>query len=355
VARVWTLPLLLLAVGGPGCESSATGRGEARTADASAPRTSEVPAARLSTAAPVHGTRSPASAPPSAPTHAEPPSGLRLRRAAALAQGRVVAISADGVIYRLAEDHWARVPLVGAEGTDVVAALGALWVLARGTGENSGTAVVLRTTDGVELTTAATASLGPESAPAALAVAQPREFYIGGESPALVRLLGTDMAPVPVGGTSVAALRLLHNDLVVALHGGTRLTVTRWGEGSSADVEGLVDVLAEPAGRGTTVVGRGVFEHGRPGRITGPWTTEAPFVPAVAAVLADGRPVVAGRGGAFAAWAGNAWHVLAGPFPRDPVAVLPSDPPLVLGATGALVALVDGEVRQLVPADAPAR
>jgi hypothetical protein len=273
---------------------------------------------------------------------------MALERVEALDAQRVMAYG-NGELYRLAGDHWARLRLEGAEARDVVATRGALWVLAGGTGANAGRALILRSTNGETLVPVSAPLLGAASEPRALAVVRDGEYYVGGAQPALVHVTGDSVVPVPTAQPQVRALRWLRDEVLVADHGGGHFTILRWGEQSTAEMEDYLDTVTDPGGFGFLVHRDGTVVRGRPGREISAVAPAAPFAPRVAAILANGRPAVAGSG-SFATWTGRAWQLVPGAFPREPVALLPTQPPIVVGRSGETVAVEAEGPRAVVTA-----
>lgn len=269
-----------------------------------------------------------------------------LERVAALDAERVVAVC-GGDLLRLATDRWIRTRLEGAEARDVVAARGALWALARGTGANTGRALILRLREDrwIPVTTP---MLGPESDPRVLAVVRENEHYIGGARPALVHVLGNQVRPIEVSMPVVVSLRWLRDETLVVGHGTQRFTIVRWGERTTVEQEDYFDMAQDPDGFGFMVRTDGSFVRGRPGREISVVALATPFPPRAVTILPSGRPAAVGTGGTLARWERQTWQSIVGPLPTDPLAILATEPALVVGRTGEVVAVQGSNVRWVV-------
>jgi len=344
----WFLLLFVCA-----CRSRPTEHG----ADTSAPAPTPQPDAPVAPLADV-ARPPPNSAPlaveraPFDPAHAAPrpgQPGFALENAAALDSRRVLAIG-NGHLYRLQRDRWILEALDGAEARDLVTGRNYFWILARGTAAARGRVLLLRTPNGVDLSTTASPLIDADVEPRSLVALSDSEFLVGGAHPSLFRWSGTTVAPLAPSLAPLISLRLLRDDSIIARHDSEHVSIVRMSNVTHMTVGDYLDTVVDRNGTSYLVHTHGQFVRDRPGREYSVATTAAPFEPRIAVALPGERLIVVGASGPYAEWRHNAWQVLAGDFPRDPIAVLPTDPISIVGRDGQITAADPAGARVLVAA-----
>lgn len=298
----------------------------------------------LEGAHPDAGVDVPDAARPSTPSSA---SAITLDHAAGMDVQRVLAVG-NGQLYHLDGDHWQRLGFAGAEARDVVFSRGALWVLARGTGPNSGHALILRSVRGDDLSVVATPALGADCDPRALLVLRGSGFIVAGNHPSIVAVTGNDVTSLAGDLGLVRSVRMLRNDTIVAQHDAERVSIVRYGVVTPITLPDYLDTVADANGTSYLVHAHGEFSRGRPGREYSAVTTATPFVPRFALALPGERFIVVAAGGPLAEWRHHDWHLTPGDLPHDPIAVLMADPMLVVGRDGMVTAMEPGGPRAIV-------
>lgn len=276
---------------------------------------------------------------------------FRIERVAGLDASRIFAISGES-LYRVRDGQWEQLLLDGGVARDVIAIRDALWVLVEGLGDNDGRALILRSDDGDSLTPVWVLSQplrsdGGRWSPRALAL-RGATWVIAGAHPSLVRV-EAGRARVELDSEQARYIRAygLQDDSVVCTREDGDFDVVRYGTRSLVVSDGILAGLYDSEGFGYVVHEDGSVWRGRPAKELRRVVNAAPFEPCVAAMLRDGRVVLAGAGGPVAIARGASWQVLPGDWPTEPVAIIPSEPPLIVARDGLVVA-VEGQGRTVV-------
>ncbi len=268
--------------------------------------------------------------------------GPQFQRVAALDREHVVAVTDAGLLRRR-EQQWERLRLDGAEPVDVIAVRTGLLVLARGVGVNAGRLLIVRIDPSWELRLVTAPLIGPDVGPRSLFQVRDREFYVGGDRPALLRIVVPDFLAITVREPRVDRITVLRDETVVAWRDATHLSLHHWGESSDPPIGDVVDVLLDADRSSILVHADGRFERARPGNageVIATLILRGRQI-AASAMLPDGVPAAALDNGDVEIFRAGNWARAPAAISSRPIAMLSTTPPMVAGIDGEL-AVIDG-------------
>jgi hypothetical protein len=233
-----------------------------------------------------------------APAPPPPPSveeTFRIERVTATSPSRVFAI-ARGRLFRTLDGRWSELSIGGVSVRDVTAAQGAVWVLTRGSGANSGRVAVLRIAGTDDVTVATTFVTPGEHDPRALAVVSDHEFFVGGANPSLLRLRiwGALQSQAQAVASPVDGLLYMPDSMMLLRYEGGGAAMYRWGEVNAIEREGYLFSFTG-ARESLMILRNGAVWRGRVWEAALPgdqMSGSSGIMPVTAATLRDERVVV---------------------------------------------------------------